>query len=325
MTIKRVIGKILNKQRDYRTLAYDNKHYLTSYASSLDSDRNGRKQARDILVLSHVVEKGLSHKELKPLFGYDRVKVLANSLEEYIKLGGGDQYIIDLAFSTIDKYNSVNSSLGVQDSDLVTISGIDCRFNKLDVGAKKISIGSLFNSSFKSFEDFSMNRHSLRLFDNESLPISLDDVIECVRISQSAPSACNRQSTRVKIISDKDLIREIVDIQGGAKGFGEHSGMLVVITADISLYLPDERRLPMLDAGLFIMNFVYSCYDKKIGTCILNGSFSIEREKRISQLLPIPDNEMFISVIALSRLPDDEEIMIANSPKRDVQDIVTVY
>lgn len=80
----------------------------------------------------------------------------------------------------------------------------------------------------------------------------------------------------------------------------------------------------MLDCGLFIMNLVYAFYEKQIGTCILNGSFNLEREKDIRKVTPIPDNEMYAAIIALSRIPDGEDILVAHSVKREVENIVEV-
>ena len=113
-------------------------------------------------------------------------------------------------------------------------------------------------------------------------------------------------------------------MQGGCNGFGENAGAMLIITSDISLYEPAERRIPMLDCGLFVMTLLYSLYENKIGSCVLNGSFTVEREKRMMEVIPIPDNEMYAAVIALSKIPSKEVIRVARSKKRNVKDIITI-
>lgn len=75
-----------------RILSYDNDKYIDVYAESSKSNSNGSTDARNILVYCHVVEKGLSHKNLKPLFGFDRVMQVSDSLVAYVRKGGNDRY-----------------------------------------------------------------------------------------------------------------------------------------------------------------------------------------------------------------------------------------
>lgn len=194
----------------------------------------------------------------------------------------------------------------------------------IDIGIDEISGNQLFDFKINNFNDYAQNRHSIRLYDCKSVPIDITEIIACIKVAQKCPSACNRQSVRVKIVVNKDLIEKICEIQGGSKGFGDNAGALLIITSDISLYEPTERRIPMFDCGLFTMNLVYALLDKKIGTCILNGSFSPEREDRIRKMMVIPKEEMFAAAIVLSKVPENENVKVAHSCKRDVNQIIDI-
>ena len=308
-----------------RILSADVKRYSKYCCTSKYCREKGFTAARDILVYCHVVEKGLSHKTIKPKFGYNRVKLIVDSLEKYMQCGGDDSFIIGLAESTLKLYMDINISLGVNPKDLSEIVvNIEQMKSVFDVGAVSLSCEQYFVNSSSSFTDFSSSRHSIRLYDFKSETITIDEIISCIKTAQNCPSACNRQAVRIKVITDESLIKSVCDIQGGSNGFGENSGALLLITSDISLYGPDERRLPMLDCGLFIMNLVYAFHENRIGSCILNGSFTEQREKQIRDIVPIPNNEMCAAVISLSKIPSNECIKIAKSVKRDIGDIINI-
>ena len=302
----------------------DFKKYKSVYAGREQGKGKIATAARNIIVYSHVIEKGLSHNEIKPLFGYQKASTIAKSLDIYWSNGGRDKYLINLAVSTLKEYNRINKERGVNPDKLFIIpKEIECS-EIIDIGASEWCVGNLFDITPGTIEKLVSRRHSIRPYDLNSLPISLDDIIECIKIAQNCPSACNRQAVRVKILLKPEDIRSVCAIQGGSEGFGSNSGAVLVITVDLSLYEPSERRIPMFDCGLFTMNLVYALLEKKIGTCILNGSFTSDREKKMQEIVPIPSNEMYAVLISLSKFPAEEKIKIAKSPKRSVDEIISV-
>lgn len=321
MILIEFLKKIRHKYSDKVILDRDIKKYSPYYATSYFSSKNGCKDSRNILVFCHVIEKGLSHKNIKPLFAYDRIRIVTNSINDYLKKGGNDSFIINLAVSTIEHYNDINRKMGVPEKKLLAIPEI-IKKDSVDVGVDCYNSRDLFLHCDAPFSVFCASRHSVRLYECKSKSIDKKIILECIKIAQNCPSACNRQAVRLKVITNDELIKKVCEIQGGANGFGENAGALVVVTSIISLYEPDERRIPMLDCGLFIMNLVYAFFEKKIGSCILNGSFTKEREIKMNSLVPISQDEMYAAIIALSVIPDDEIIRVAHSPKRLTEDIV---
>ncbi len=330
MKFVRFIKRIKRNYETMRLLLYDAIRFLKCNSTSLWAERKGKFAERNILVFCHVVEKGLSHKKLKPLFGLERVNMLSQALNDYVFRGGKNSFIICLAFSTIKHYNDINRKLGVPDNKLVPLPEWDKNMfdtnefdiNGLDVGVDEVSKEDFFSCADDHFSKLCSARHSVRLYDCVSDPVPIDIVEQAISVAQRSPSACNRQAVRVRILTNRELIRRICDIQGGAKGFGNNIGMLLAISADISLYQPEERELPMLDCGLFIMNLLYALYEQRLGTCVLNSSLSRKYEKKINDLISMPRNELIASLIAVSNIPKSESIMIAHSAKRNVEDII---
>lgn len=325
MALRNILRQIKYRIKCRRIFTHDYKHWAKYLSGSSYSLKNGSEAARDILVYCHMVEKGLSHKNLKPLFGLDRVKMISEKLTLYQNVGGADPFIIGMAVNTLEKYCDINRSLGVTENQLPLIPIANKTADQMDVGIIDVDEKTYYADSQKAFSFISKSRHSVRLYDCKSLSVSRQEVMNCINIALNCPSACNRQGVRLKIILDEYLIRKICDIQGGSRGFGENSGALIIVTSDLTLYEPFERRIPMLDCGIFIMNLTYALYEQKLGSCVLNGSFTIEREKRMKALIPIPENEEFAAVIAVSKIPEGESIRFAKSNKRNVKSIVSIY
>ena len=53
------------------------------------------------------------------------------------------------------------------------------------------------------FRAFAQSRHSVRWFSDATVDLGV--IKQAISIAQTAPSACNRQATRVKIIKDKTI------------------------------------------------------------------------------------------------------------------------
>lgn len=99
-----------------------------------------------------------------------------------------------------------------------------------------------------NFQDFAYARHSVRQFSERRLPVKR--IKDAVKLSQTAPSACNRQSTRIIYISDREKCKKILEIQGGAKGHTLTDLLLAARNLSLYRYL-SEMDLPYLDGGIF--------------------------------------------------------------------------
>lgn len=294
--------------------------YCNSYGIAPD---RLTKTERDILILSHTLEKGLSHKAIKPKFGFQVADQLSKAVNEYKNEKSRDTFIFSLGVSALKQYRLANIQSGVPVEELEGIIIPEGAVDDLSAGAYEITGEQLFKQSDSSFPVFIKGRRALRLYDQKSLAIDYDDVVDSVRLAQESPSACNRQAIHVYYTDNADKISRICEVQKGSNGFGENAGGLLVVTSDLRFYTVAEKRLPMFDCGLFSMSLVYALYSKKIGTCILNGSFNRNQDKIVKDLLGINEFEMISTIVLVNKINDDDIVKIACSPRKDVNDVLT--
>ncbi len=292
------------------------------YCDSSNSNRNGYREAHIILVYSHIIEKGLSHKNPKPLFGLKRVKAISESLYQYIDKGGCDSYIIDTGVAAIKKYNTYNANLGVSEMIPIPETAESRVINQIQIGTYETTKESLFKNADQTFTQLCNTRHSIRLYDTKSQPIDKLRLIKCIKLAQRCPNACNRQSVRVKVLLDNEKIEKLESIQGGCTGFGKNSGAILIVTVDLGYYASSENGLPMLDAGIFSMNLAYALFEDHLGSCILNCAFTTKQEKQMRELCPISNSEIYAAIVAVSDIPDNEAVRIPLSDKRP--DIISI-
>lgn len=322
-------NKLVNKIRIKRVKNYYKKLLkldLTKYIDnfSLSGTLSNQKKAfeRDILVLSHTIEKGLSHKKIKTLFGYAMVQELYNNILSYSKLEDNDDFILTIGVSSIIKYNAVNKSLDVPSEKLFDIPENLKKYGFKDVGAYEISKEDFFSKTNSDFLDFSNSRHSIRLYDEVSDDIEIETLNDCVKLAMNCPCACNRQAVKLKIVRDRNKIKEITDIQGGSRGFGQNAGAIIIATVDLNYYQHHERNIPLFDSGLFVMNLLYTLHYYKLGACVLNASFNETQMNRLQNIVKINDEELLASIVAVSNIPENSTVMLAKSEKKYIKDIV---
>ena len=314
---------VKTKLRVLRNLLSDYRRYGKYYADGSASAGNGGREARSILINSHVVEKGLSHRDPKPLFGWQRVSSIAEDLDRYVKKGGRDPFVLGLGTAAVEKYNRFNRDLGCGEDKMIRLTDpvLETERRPVAVGAEETGLDAFFADSRSAFSALCAHRHSLRPYDEKSLPVSRERIVRCVRAAMAGPSACNRQSVRVHAVTDRDKFAEIEDIQGGARGFCQNCGAILVITADVSLYASGEHHLPLIDSGIFVMNLAYALYEEGLGACILNLEMDARQEKRLRACVAAPDREMFAAAVAVSDL-EKGPVRAPVSAKRDVDDIL---
>lgn len=171
-------------------------------------------------------------------------------------------------------------------------------------GIVEITAESKENNSEISFKELAMNRVSIRDF-KKGGRIDIRDIEEAIKISMKTPSVCNRQSSRVKIISDMQKLESILRLQGGFDGY-EQPDKLLLITSDLSVFLrAHERNQAFVDGGLFCMSLLYALEYKSIGACPLSVNISQEKTDEIRKILNIPESEILIMFIACGIVDDN--------------------
>lgn len=72
------------------------------------------------------------------------------------------------------------------------------------------------------------------------------------------------------------------------------------------------------------MNLLYALEAYGLYSCTLNASFNREDTVKIHKMVSIPDSYEVNGLVAVYNLPRDKETLIAASPRRKGEDILTV-
>lgn len=302
---------------------YDAKRFYKY--SSFNSNKNDEVNIMaDIIRLSHSLEKGLTMPAFRPGFGVKVLKNLVEKILEYNNIYDKSNHQILHAVGVIYDYEQVHAEIdfNIDEKAIKVISRLKSEFKEAKpVQQKKITKEEFFSNVNSNFEKFSKSRASIRDYSNE--PLDINDLIEAIKISQSAPSACNRQSSRVYIYTDKERIKKILEIQGGNRGFGHLSDKLIIITSSLGVWAGlHERYQSYIDGGIFAMNILYALHFKKIVGCILNCSISPKKDKMLRDICQIDKSENFIAMVSCGN--PQEEIKIAVSKRFKTSEILKI-
>jgi nitroreductase len=272
----------------------------------------------------HIIEKGLTMPETRMGFGKHKIIDLINECTQFISKYGEDNQQVEHALKVINEYKEFHVKSNykldyeVENSikHLISITNnTKCTMQRV------IKKEEYFSRVEDDFSAFSNSRASVRNYSLEELDIN--HIINSVSLARNTPSACNRQTSKVYIYTNKKDIEAVLQVQGGNRGFGHLTNKLIVITADVSVFFGiNERYQAYIDGGMFAMNLLYSLHYNKIAACILNCSNTNKKDLMMRKVCDIKDNEVFIAMISCGKSPD--QFKIALSHRNLIDDYVTV-
>lgn len=272
-----------------------------------------------IVMLYHVVEKGLTMPGRRPFFGRDAVERLVREISGF-----------EVDFGTTDM--QVRHAVAVLKSYVVTVqpqTEDECEFCKrvsdfiaarpdIDpVAQRHVTRMEFYAQKNAPFPDFAAARHTTRHYAAEVVPI--ERIRAAVCLAQTAPTACNRRYCRVRCVSDRATMRRILDLQGGNRGFGHLATRLLVVTVDLEgIPSPLERNDIYTNGGMFLMNLCYALYYHEVAHCVLNWSRSVEDDECLRALVHMSPSEVVIALLSCGEPP--AEFDVAVSPKIPLSD-----
>jgi nitroreductase len=273
-----------------------------------------------IITLYHVIEKGLSMPSPRYGFGEDRIKLLMKLLLAYKQKKYSCNTHFSSAVTVLENYVEFHKKSSI-DVNYIEKFLSTIEFNsKVDGGAKKVSKNDVNVLSKGNFEDLVQARHSYRNFSDEK--VDVDNIIDAIKIAQKSPSTCNRQSTRVYVIADRNKINQILQLQSGANGFMDKIDKLIMLTFDIESYQGEgDRSSGYIDTSLFGMTLIYALLYKGIGSISLNWSKPKNDDICLRKIMKIKESHNVVFFIGVGILK--EESMVAVSSRFNVNEIVT--
>lgn len=270
------------------------------------------KALGNIIADYHVVEKGLTMSETRLGFGKQKIEKLINHCNDYIKKYDKNHPQFRQAISVLSEYVKFHEKhKHTLDKDLV--NKINTLIDALKVNTSqqiKTTKEAYFKYANASFDKFSDSRRSVRNYSEEE--ITDDEIVNAVSIASKAPSSCNRQICRVHVIKEKDKVEEILNIQGGNRGFGHLANRAIVVTADLAYcHGVYERNMAYVDGGIFAMNLLNGLHFNKILACPLNCYFSRRKDKKLRKLIPVKSSEVFIVMMSCGKPKENFEIALS--------------
>lgn len=294
------------------------------YSGIRDYQNDKTKLLGKIIERYHSIEKGLTMPDFRKGFGQKQLMSLINDCKKFINKYGNTDQQLQHAISAVLEYSECHSNYKFKLNPNIQKSIADLKSFMPQSKASEQTIcfkNDYFKDNKSSFLNFSNSRHSIRNYTKEE--VSIYKILNSISIAQNAPSACNRQTTRVLIFTNKEKIKNILEIQGGTRGFGHLTNKLIIITSELGVFgFINERNQAYVDGGIFSMNILYSLHFNDIATCILNCSFPRKKENKIRNLCNIKNSEVFISMIACGNPP--EKFHITNSKRHSTKDIINI-
>jgi nitroreductase len=294
------------------------------YSRTLSNDTSD-KMLGAIVLQYHVLEKGLTMPETRPGFGNDRVIALCKSCLIYIEKYGNDDKQLKHAIGVLLEYEDYHLSINYKLNDEVLamlrqLKNLNTEGLKKTSQIKKTKV-EYFNDVNSSFDKFSNSRASVRNYTKEN--ISLEQIQSALELARNTPSACNRQTWRTYIYTDKIKIGKILEAQGGNRGFGHLTNKLIIVTGELGVFCyTNERNQVFIDGGMYAMNLLYALHYNEIAACIMNCSFDYNKELEIKEMADIRNSEVLIAMVACGIPPD--EFKIAISPRYKLEKTNTV-
>lgn len=277
-----------------------------------------------IIQTAHRIEKGLTIQNPRKLWGGNKVENLVNLIATEIEKDNPDMFAIETGASVLRAYKDAKSCSGEKEevqraqAFLSKNSKVEEFVNNCTVhgGALHIHYPDItfgedgYELVYKLFS----TRHSVRDFDNRE--ISEQTLNKAISLALLSPSACNRQPTKVYVISaSKKQSLGFDDIYNADK--------YLIVTADMDAFTSAEYGDWVVSASIFSAYMVLALHGLGIGSCILRKDmlFGSEYNTQIRKACRIPRNEKIILEIAIGYYKDD--IVAAYSNRRKPEDIIT--
>lgn len=325
MTIKNALARVKSRIVSFCILleagVRDILRYHRFSRSFINVHRTGIRA--HITVQYHVIEKGLTMPNFRRGFGQEQVVGLGKKLLDNTELiADGDSACMH-ALQVMKEYAHVHEGYDLQDETKKVLMAV-LKLSEIEGTRQHQSLDSSFNyfeHKNSSFDLFSKSRKSLRNFSDDE--VSMDGINRALDLCRHAPSACNRQSWRTYVFTEKGIIRKILELQGGNRGFGHLSNKLIVVTSEVGVFCQaNERNQAFVDGGMYAMNLLYCLHHYEIGACVMNCSFFPKKERQLREVCGIKDSEVFIVMVACGKPGDN--LRIAHSPRYTISETNTI-
>ena len=304
--------KLTSLEKEY---LYDKSFYSIN---NMYSKESLNKLGYSLIFLTHTIEKGLSHFELRP-FGKGKIKSIIQIINSELKYQNFSNHFSFLnGINSLREYKKAYETNNWKDKPEYTeVSEFLKSFEKtpeIKTGAFILTKEELKKDYNIDYKKFIKSRHSTRNYKNQELKI--EDIKEAIEIAKYSPSACNRQYIKVHYYPTGKMRQNVIDYSLGKEGLYLSGVNTFIITFDVNGLGGDgERNQGYFNAGLFATNLVNAFHSLGIGTCFIQFANSVKDEEKLKQLNEIPSYER-IAVILYAGYYDDKSIFAVSLRKK---------
>jgi nitroreductase len=297
---------------------YDARRYVRHSATVHTGSQ--RKLEGRLLVLYHILEKGLSMPDRRSGFGREVAARLIWHMRAYVQLGYDCRTSqFQAALGVLFEYGEHLREARLSYPEVkVALDELMPLLHSESGGARMLTREETVRMAKGRFEELAASRRSVRHYAEAEVDEAL--IRRAVDISRKTPSVCNRQSWRVYSIADKDKIARVLAIQDGSRGFGHLAKRVLIVTTDLKTFEgPGERNQAYVDGGMFAMSLLYALHFLELGACPLNWAVRSRKDRLLRSVIDIPDNETIITLMSVGHLP--ETFSVACSTRRDLNEL----
>ena len=313
--LRRIVKKIKIRNEYINDYKQFSKYYM-------DSKDEHKQLEYKILFIAHSLEKGMTHKKLRP-FGEQKILDILDCLYILDAMNYKDTTAYNIGISILKKWKE-NYDINQWNKPKIYFSVSNYINSHLDSNMDcKAGVFVNYKNNYNKYYGFDYldaikTRHSVRDFAMKKL--KNDDIVYCVQAAMSSPSACNRQMCKVYFVDSDELKEELSNMIMGLTGFNRKVINLFIITYDVSAFLfYGERNQGYFNAGLFAMNFVNALHFKGIGSCFLQWGNKHSQEQIIKKHLGIPDDEKIVIALAAGYYKD--KTLIPKSQRKKITEM----
>lgn len=286
---------------------------------------DGAEKLKVLLTMAyHSLEKGMSLRNPRPGFGQQHARTLVARLDRYLTCCGVDEHCA-VSFNVLRAYAEFNRAKGV------SLPWLDRHLEEFEKriadacaglhpgGVKPMTKNQFLTAAKRDLTGFFESRCSVRQYSPE--PVTVQDIERAVRLAQKTPSVCNRQSARVWLLNQPQDVRDALSIQGGARGFAEEIGTVLVVTSDLAAFQSSgERNQCWIDGGLFAMSLIYALHSLGLVSCSLNWSKSRQTDLQFKERFGVPHAESIILLLSVGN--PAESFSVAQSWRKPLSEVL---
>lgn len=276
----------------------------------------------NLLLLAHALEKGMGLPNPRPHFGHEKAVSLLEFLEKY-----REENIDIIRFAYVEAVNVLGAYFEFTDNDMKEFVH---RYHDVSKGVQKCRAGYFtiqsMNDLYGEFdtnqvECFVSTRHSIRNYINK--PIDQETLRKVIRLANYAPSACNRQPTKVYVASDEPVVKEIAKLVPGNKGFEEEVPNWMIVTTNKKMFGINEPLQWYVNGGIYIAYLVQALHAYHLGSCIFQIPGIHPATDKLRNLASIPANESIIAVIGFGYAQTESKVLAAE--RRPVDEVLVQF